>query len=521
MSKVKANAEQELVARILRPDIADDPEAFVMYAFPWGKRGTPLERHTGPRAWQRRVLAALREFIAAMQAHDYVGAEDKLEVFRKAIASGRGIGKSALIAWIIYWFMSTRIGGTCIVSANTETQLRTVTWGELGKWHAMLINKHWFDISATALKPAKWFDELVQNQLKRGTKYYYAEAKLWSEENPDAYAGAHNPLGMLLVFDEASGIVTPIWTVAEGYFTEPIVDRYWLAFSNPRSVSGAFFDCFGKNRRFWRTEQIDSRTVEGTDKQIYQKIIDQYGDDSDEARVEVYGQFPRVGTNQFIPLDLVRMAQDRELVEDKEAPLLMGVDVARFGDDESVIAYRRGRDARTKNPKTYKGVDTSTLAVHVANAIECENPDAVFIDGAGVGGGVIDRLRQLGYKVIEVQAGSSADAADKYLNKRVEMWGLLREWLKTGCLSKNEQLEGELIAPEYEITPKGQIKLEPKESMKKRGVASPDMADALALTFAHKVGYKADLSREKIQRSSAFDRRNEWFGGSIDGGWMI
>jgi len=103
----------------------------------------------------------------------------------------------------------------------------------------------------------------------------------------------------------------------------------------------------------------------------------------------------------------------------------------------------------------------------------------------------------------------------------VEMWGLMREWLKTGCLTKNEQLENELIAPEYEITPKGQVKLETKESMKKRGVASPDFADALALTFAHKVGYKADLSREKIKRQSVFDNRNEWFGGRIDGGWMI
>ena len=122
-----SNSEHELVRRILLPDIADDPEAFVMYAFPWGKKGTPLERHSGPRTWQRKVLVAMREFIAAMQVHDYARAENNLEVFRKAIASGRGIGKSALIAWIIYWFMSTRIGGTCIVSANTETQLRTVT----------------------------------------------------------------------------------------------------------------------------------------------------------------------------------------------------------------------------------------------------------------------------------------------------------------------------------------------------------------------------------------------------------
>lgn len=509
------------MSRILLPDIADDPEAFVMFAFPWGKKGTPLERYEGPRVWQRDVLVALREHIKAMQAHDYARAEEKLEVFRQAIASGRGIGKSALIAWVIFWFMSTRIGGTVIVSANTESQLSSITWGELGKWHALLINKHWFDVSATSIKPAKWFDGLVQDQLKRGTKYYYAEAKLWSEENPDAYAGAHNPLGMLLVFDEASGIARGIWSVAEGYFTEPIVDRYWLAFSNPRSVSGVFFDCFHKNREFWRTRHIDARTVEGTDKQVYERIIRQYGEDSDEARVEVMGQFPKVGSNQFIAMDVVYAAAERELNEDRTAPLLMGVDVARFGDDESVICFRRGRDARSKNSLRFKGVDTMALATHVATVIERESPDAVFVDGGGVGGGVVDRLKQLGYRVIEVQSGEKANAADKYLNKRVEMWAAMRDWLKTGCIKDDKGLIEDLIGPEYMITPKGQVKLEAKQDMKKRGLPSPDDADALALTFAYPVGYKSDLSGEPVRRRDILrDLGRVFGGGSSDGNWM-
>jgi hypothetical protein len=211
----------------------------------------------------------------------------------------------------------------------------------------MLINKHWFDLSATSIKPAKWFEQLVQEQLKRGTKYYYAEAKLWSEENPDAYAGAHNPLGLLLVFDEASGIPPPIWTVAEGYFTEPIVDRFWFVFSNPRKNAGAFFECFHRNRDYWRNRHIDSREVEGTDKGVYAKIIAQYGEDSDEARVEVKGQFPRQGERSFISRDEVRQAMERDLVMDEHAALIMGVDIARFGTDSSVARFRRGRDARS------------------------------------------------------------------------------------------------------------------------------------------------------------------------------
>ena len=161
-------AEQALVAELMHPRLADDPLAFVLFAFPWGKPGTPLARNTGPRTWQAEVLVALRDFTHAMQEHDLAKAEEKMDVFKQAIASGRGIGKSALIAWIILWFMSTRVGGTAIVSANTEAQLRTVTWGELGKWHTLLINRHWFDLSATALKPAKWFEHLVQTQLQRG-----------------------------------------------------------------------------------------------------------------------------------------------------------------------------------------------------------------------------------------------------------------------------------------------------------------------------------------------------------------
>ena len=153
--------------------------------------------------------------------------------------------------------------------------------------------------------------------------YYYCQQKLWSEENPDAYAGAHNPLGMLLMFDEASGIPSPIWSVAEGYFTEPIIDRYWFAFSNPRKNEGAFFECFHRKRDFWSVEHIDSRDVEGTDKNVYNQIIKQYGEDSDEARVEVKGQCPNTGARQFISHELVRSSMERAIDEDIVAPLPM------------------------------------------------------------------------------------------------------------------------------------------------------------------------------------------------------
>ena len=498
-----AKSEQQLMVEIWDPALADDPYAFVMFVFPWGKANTPLEHIDGPREWQATILKEIRDHI---KANGLIMANRKIaEMLREAVASGRGIGKSALVAWLVYWFMSTQIGSTTIVTANTEQQLRSRTWAEVAKWAAMGINAHWFDVTATALKPAAWFAELITKQLKIDAAYYYAQAQLWSEENPDAFAGAHNPKGMMLIFDEASGIPTPIWTVSEGFFTEASKHRYWFAFSNPRRNTGAFFECFNKNRNFWRTRNIDSRSVEENDQSIYQKIIDQYGEDSDEARVEVKGLFPNQGARQFISNTSVLNAQDREPQMDRGAPLVMGVDVARFGEDKSVIAFRQGRDAKSIEWQKYKSIDTVALVNRGADAANKYKPEAIFVDGNGVGGGVVDQLKALGYRVIEVQAGASPNDGNKYVNKRVEMWDLMREWLNIGSIPKDAELFTDLTSPEYDYhATTSQLKLERKDEMKKRHLASPDIAEALALTFSQPVS-RTDtrISRNHVKNSIA------------------
>ena len=230
--------EQELMAAIWAPEIADDPEAFVMLAYPWGEKGTALEHQKGPRRWQKKVLRRIREHLAEGRVFNLA------KLLRIARSSGRGIGKSALVSWLINWFLSTRIGAMVVVSANTEAQLRNVTWAELNKWTTMALNSHWWEISGITLSPAKWIVELVERDLKKGCKYWGAFGKLWSEENPDAYAGPHNHDGMMVIFDEASGIPDPIWAVANGYFTEDNNNRFWLAFSQGRRNQGYFFEIF-------------------------------------------------------------------------------------------------------------------------------------------------------------------------------------------------------------------------------------------------------------------------------------
>lgn len=492
--------EQELFAKIL--SFKYDPEGYARYAFPWGTPKTPLERFKGPRQWQCKEFQKIKTQLESNRLLINMGLTP-LPIYL-AISSGRGPGKSAFLAMIDMWVMSCWIGGTSITTANTETQLRSRTMAELGKWHTMAINRHWFTKSSMSLRPSAWFAELIETQLKIDTQYYYAEGQSWSEENPDAFAGAHSQIAMVLKFDEASGIPDPIWTVSEGFFTDLAELRLWIVISNPRRNTGQFFECFHKDAEFWDSVHIDSRTVEGIDPSVYQRIAEKHGEDDDVTRVEVKGQFPRTGSNQFIGREVAQDAAIRDIEHDSSAPLLMGVDVARYGDDESVVRFRQGRDARSIPPVRFKGLSTMQLAAEVAALIDKYQPHGVFVDGGGVGGGVVDRLKQLGYRVIEVQSGASADNKEKYLNKRVEMWGELRDWLIVGAIDDHDQLIQDLTGPEYEVVLKGQVKLETKDSMKKRGLASPNDADALGLTFAQPV---ASMDVSRFRRRQSMHRR--------------
>lgn len=487
--KYSAPDEKRLIEALLSPELRTDPLAFVLYVFPWGKPGTPLAKLHGPRKWQRAELEAIKLHMEENVRR--IARGEAPIVYQLAVASGRGIGKSALVAWIVLWALSTAIGCSVVVTANTESQLKDKTWAELGKWHTMAVNSHWFDKQALSLRPQKWLVDSLKNSFI-DTGYYYAQAQLWSEEDPDAFAGLHNPNGVVLIMDEASGIPKPIWSVSEGFFTEPVLMRFWLAFSNPRRPDGAFYDCFNADKEFWRTRNIDSRGVEGTDIAVYEKIIKKYGEDSDEARVEVKGEFPKSGSNQLIGSALVEEASTRVTNEGQNAglPRIMGIDIARQGEDKSVIMMRQGR--MTWEPKDYSIPDNMELAAAIARVIDEFRPHAVFID-SGNGYGVIDRLRQLKYKVIDVNFGNTA-MKPVYKDKRVEMFETVKEWLEQGgVIAPHARLKSDLTALRYEHTATTNQKyLIDKKTMKSWYKHSTDYGDALALTFAYPVAIPQD-----------------------------
>ena len=500
-----AEGEMKLMSTLWSPQIKDDPLAFVRMNFPWKQAGTPLEHFEGPRRWQRDVLAQLRDHIKANNG------KIDFNTMRMAVSSGRGIGKSALVSWLTIWMASTRIGSSVIISANSEAQLRSVTWAEITKWLSMGLNSHWFEISATRITPAKWLTESVERDLKKGCRYWSVEGRLWSEENPDSYAGAHNHDGMMLIFDESSGIPDAIWSVAAGFFTENTPNRFWFAFSNPRRNSGAFYECFHSKREFWSTIVVDARSVEGTDKAVYQQIIDEYGPDSSQAHVEVYGAFPNASDDQFIPSSLVMDAQTREPQKDQTAPIIVGVDPARFGADATVIAIRQGRDII--GIRRYRGDDTMEVVGRVIDIIEEYRPSLVVIDEGGLGAGVVDRLKEQRYKIRGVNFGQRSSKPIMFGNKRAEMWHAMREWLKTASIPNDRFLKSDLTGPMMKPDSKGTIFLESKKDMKARGLASPDAADAIAVTFAYPVAHREARPVDNRPRMS-------YGGNAASSGWM-
>jgi hypothetical protein len=239
----------------------------------------------------------------------------------------------------------------------------------------------------------------------------------------------------------------------------------------------------GRFRHRYNRRHIDSRDVKITNKRLFKGWIDDYGLESDFVKVRVLGQFPSAGELQLIPTADVRRCIDLEAAVQPHDPLVMGVDVARFGSDQSVIYMRQGRDAESQGIHRFRGLDTMQFSAKIAEVARDKQPDAIFIDGGGVGGGVVDRCKQLGLDVIEINFGSKATQSG-YANLRAQMWGNLRDAIRDGIrLPDDPDLVSDLTGLEYGYTLRNELKLESKEDAKKRGLQSPDLADALALTY--------------------------------------
>jgi hypothetical protein len=466
--------------------VKDDPLAFTLGAYPWGEPGSILESFTGPDQWSINLMTMIRD-----------GLVDLNTAVQIAIASGHGIGKSATVAWIILWAFTTFPDTRGVITANTETQLKTKTWAELGKWFNLcFFTRDHFELTATALfsrdpdRDRTWRIDMIP----------------WSEKNPAAFAGLHNQgKRLLLIFDEASEIPDIIWETADGALTDTNTQIIWLVFGNPTRNIGRFRDCFsgGRFAHLWRHRQIDSRTVAITNKKFIQRQIDAYGgEDNDIIRIRWLGQFPIKGLLEFFSASEIDTAMSRELpYTDRTTPLALGVDVARFGQNNSVLFPRKGRDARSIERQSYNGLATTELANRIFDFYTQYRPDGIFIDGGGVGGGVVDNCRDKRLSVVEVQFGSRDDitgvtfntSGERYANKRAAMYGAVRAWLPGGALPFDPKLKEAMLAIRYSFNKKDEIQLISKEDIMadNPGLVLDDL-DALAITFGGPLAYSTN-----------------------------
>ena len=460
-------------------EVWGDPEAYAELVFPWGQTGTVLEGRT-LRAWQRSYLRELGEEI---RGRGFNGL-DAVPPIRVSVASGHGIGKSALTAMLIMFVHDTCAHSRGVVTASTSAQLKARTWAELGKWRRLSLTRDRSEYFASRGNMALvnvWYPESWRVDAFTSTK-----------ENSESFQGQHSASSVsFYIFDESSSIPIEIWEAASGGLTDGLPMMF--AFGNPTRNSGAFYDTHHRHRNSWRRHNIDSRDVEGASQELFDEWLETYGVDSDFFRVRVRGQFPSQASLQYIPGDLVDWSMSEVRYEyGLHDPLVYGVDVARFGDNESVLLKRRGRHVFPIKPQhRLKKASTDRFADLIMREALEDKPDAIFVDGDGVGGPLIDFMRRMNIRnITEINGASTLDVSRYYANKRAQCWGNMLEALKAGLdLPEDQDLREDLTALEYGYTlTTNKLKLESKEAAMKRGIQSPDLADALALTFAHPIG---------------------------------
>ncbi len=460
-----------------------DPEGFVLAMFPWKEPGTALADQEGPDEWQSK---ALRDIGEEVRRNGFTGGVP-VKAIRRAFASGHGIGKTTLVAWLVLWIMSTRAHAKGTITANTFTQLETKTWASVKYWAGLCLTGHWFAVGDKRMYHVQHKDS------------WFCAPQSPKEENSEAFAGQHAADSTsFYIFDEDSAIPDKIHEVAEGGLTdgEPMI----FLFGNPTRSSGHFYRaCFGSDRTRWNPQSIDSRTSRFTNKTLIQEWLEVYGEDSDFFRVRVRGLPPRASELQFIDQGRVFEAQKRPLPPQAfgDEPLIAGVDVSDGGSAWNVVRFRRGADARSIPPvripgekvRGDRGPFLAKLAGILTQDFDGRKVDSMFVDSA-FGAPYVERLLSMGHKnVHEVRFGSESLDVHQ-ANRRAYMWNCMKEWLGgSGCIDpKDERLEIDLTGPGYHINRQDKLVIESKEDMQKRGLDSPDDGDALALTFAAPVG---------------------------------
>jgi phage terminase large subunit len=465
---------------------AGDPYSFATGVLGFLAAGQPNPQGAPQlEAWQDKFL---REF--------YIGADgQKTDSPRHSVRAGHGVGKGTLISILALWFPLAHYDAKAVLTANSQDQLRDNNWPEIKKWASRLPEQ---------LRGKIQIDE-ERLYVTAAPEMAFVVRRTASKANPEALQGIHAK-HVLYLIDEASGIPDIVFEIAQGSLSTK--GAMACMFSNPTRASGYFFDTHNRLRHRWRTWVVNCEDVPRARGHI-DEVIEAYGRGSNKYRVRVLGEFPTADDSTVIPLELVEAARRRDVAPRDVRPI-WGVDVARFGDDSSALAKRQG-NVLLEPVQEWHGKDTMQLVGLIMDAWmktdDDKRPSEIVVDVIGIGSGVVDRLAELDLPVRGCNVAEVPSIDDKYSRLRDELWWRGREWFAArDCfIPGDEKLVGELTGPTYDFASSGKLVVESKKDMRKRGVASPNKADAFLLTFA-----TSELKRQPIRRPRQYGGGSSW-----------
>lgn len=425
------------------------------------------------RAYANDPVAFVRNVLGAEPLPWQVDFLNKLARGERRISvrAGHGVGKSTACSWALIWHMTCRFPQKGVVTAPTAAQLFDALFAELKSWINKLppVLRDSFDVFS---------DKIV---LKGAAESSFISARTSSADRPEALAGVHSE-NVLLVVDEASAVPEAVFEAAAGSMSGHSATTVLI--SNPTRNSGLFHKTHHELAADWCRMHVSCNDNPLVSTDFIRQIAATYGEQSNAYRIRVLGEFALTDDDTLISADLVDAAMQRDVTVQQSEPIIYGVDVARFGTDRTALCKRRG--SVVLEIKAWGGLDLMQTVGQIINEAKLDSPSEICVDTIGLGGGVADRLREQGYNVVDVNVSESS-AMNPNANKlRDELWMSVKDWLATRSvkLPRDETLRHELVAPRYNFSSSGKLVVESKDSMRKRRMRSPDLADALCLTFA-------------------------------------
>ena len=390
---------------------------------------------------------------------------------RISVRAGHGVGKSAACSWALIWFMFTRFPQKSVLTAPTQQQLFDALFAEIKRW----VN----ELPKFMRDQVEVFSDRIE--LRASPENSFMSARTSSAERPEALAGVHSD-NVLLVCDEASAIPEPVFEAASGSMSS--FNATTILISNPTRNTGLFFKTHHELMGSWFRMHVSCIGSPLVAPDFIKQTAETYGEKSKAYNVRVLGEFALAEDDVLIPAELVDAAMVRDVVLDTREPLVYGLDVARFGDDRTVLLKRQGNVCIEY--KVMHGFDLMQTCGWVMNEARTDQPTEINVDSIGLGAGVADRLREQGLNIRDVNVSEVSALTPTAAKLRDELWMNVKDWLsKRGCrLPKSDELRMDLVGPTYSFLSNGKLKVEAKADMKRRGLKSPDIADALCLTFA-------------------------------------